>query len=49
MLASMQVREETGYDISTKLAQEDCIEMHFKEQRTKLFIIPHVHSFAVSS
>ena len=37
-----QVREETGFDITSRLVPEDCIEMHIKEQRTKLFIITNV-------
>ena len=38
----MQVREETGLDISEMLVEEDCIERHIKQQRSKLYIITGV-------
>lgn len=38
----MQVREETGLDISDMLVEEDCIERHIKQQRSKLYIITGV-------
>lgn len=41
----IQVREETGFDIASRLVAEDCIEMHIKEQRTKLFIITNVRAW----
>lgn len=37
-----QVREETGYDVRPLLVDEDCIEMHIGQQRSKLFIIAGV-------
>lgn len=37
-----QVREETGLDISGMLVEEDCIERHIKQQRSKLYIITGV-------
>ena len=37
-----QVREETGFDIRPLLVEQDCIEMHIGQQRSKLFIITGV-------
>ena len=37
-----QVLEETGYDVSPLLVEEDFIEIHLKEQRNKLYIIQGV-------
>jgi len=39
-----QVREETGYDVRPLLVEEDCIEMHIGQQRSKLFIIAGVRA-----
>ena len=39
LLAASQVWEETGFDLSGRLRAEDCIEVHLKEQRTKLFMV----------
>jgi hypothetical protein len=36
------VREETGLDITGMLVEEDCIERHIKQQRSKLYIITGV-------
>ena len=47
---AFQVREETGLDITTMLVEEDRIERHIKQQRSKLFIItgvPFVHPLLV--
>ena len=41
-LVTSQVREETGLDITAKLVEEDRIERHIKQQRSKLFIITGV-------
>ena len=38
------MREETGFDIRPMLVEEDCIEMHIGQQRSKLFIITGVRS-----
>ncbi len=40
----VQVREETGLDISDMLVEEDCIERHIKQQRSKLYIITGVRT-----
>ena len=42
MCSAFQVREETGLDITTMLVEEDRIERHIKQQRSKLFIITGV-------
>ena len=42
MSSSHQVLEETGYDVSPLLVEEDFIEVHLKEQRNKLYIIQGV-------
>lgn len=36
------MREETGLDITGMLVEEDCIERHIKQQRSKLYIITGV-------
>ena len=36
------MREETGFDIRPLLVEQDCIEMHIGQQRSKLFIITGV-------
>ena len=38
------MREETGFDIQSTLVEEDCIEMHIGQQRSKLFIITGVRA-----
>lgn len=38
------MREETGFDIRPLLVEEDCIEMHIGQQRSKLFIITGVRT-----
>ena len=38
------MREETGFDIRPLLVEQDCIEMHIGQQRSKLFIITGVRS-----
>ncbi|CAL8470769.1 g10311 [Coccomyxa elongata] len=40
--AIREVREETGLDISDMLVEEECIERHIKQQRSKLYIITGV-------
>jgi len=40
------VREETGLDITKMLVEEDRIERHIKQQRSKLFIIAGVPPFS---
>lgn len=40
--AVREVIEETGYDIESKLKEEDFIELNIGDQATKLFIIPGV-------
>ena len=37
-----QVIEETGLDVSGRLVQSDFIEVHVRQQRSKLFIITGV-------
>ncbi len=39
------MREETGLDITKMLVEEDRIERHIKQQRSKLFIIAGVQPF----
>ena len=38
----LQVREETGLDIGGMLVEDDCIERHIKQQRSKLYIVTGV-------
>jgi hypothetical protein len=38
----VQVKEETGLDITELLVEDDRIERHIKQQRSKLFIITGV-------
>eukprot|EP00891_Asterochloris_glomerata_P006067 jgi/Astpho2/6067/e_gw1.00084.177.1_t len=40
--AAREVLEETGYDVSPLLVEEDFVEIHLKEQRNKLYIIQGV-------
>ncbi len=42
MHSAFQVREETGLDITAMLVEDDRIERHIKQQRSKLFIITGV-------
>ena len=44
-----QVREETGLDITGMLVEEDCIERHIKQQRSKLYIVTGVRGPCLSS
>lgn len=37
-----QVLEETGYDLGDQLKEEDAIEVHLGQKRTKLYIVPGV-------
>lgn len=41
----MQVKEETGLDVTELLVEDDRIERHIKQQRSKLFIITGVSCF----
>ena len=41
----VQVKEETGLDITELLVEDDRIERHIKQQRSKLFIITGVGRF----
>lgn len=45
----MQVKEETGLDIGKIIVEEDCIERHIKQQRSKLYIITGVGISAIGS
>jgi len=38
----LKVREETGLDITGMIVEEDCIERHIKQQRSKLYIVTGV-------
>ena len=38
----MQVLEETSVDIAGKVNEEDSFEVHVKQQRQKLYIVPEV-------
>ena len=39
---SVQVLEETGYDLSKQIKPDDCVEMSIKEQKIALYIVPGV-------
>lgn len=38
----MQVLEETSVDIAAKVREENSFEVHVKQQRQKLYIVPEV-------
>ena len=49
MCRAPQVREETGLDITGMVVEEDCIERHIKQQRSKLYIVTGVRGPSFSS
>ena len=42
MMLPMQVLEETSVDIAGKVKEENSFEVHVKQQRQKLYIVPEV-------
>jgi mRNA-decapping enzyme subunit 2 len=42
LVFQMQVLEETGYDLGDALREEDAVEVHIGQKRTKLYIVAGV-------